>query len=128
MFRVYLAGGMKDGWQDRFMLTLDGVEYFDPRTHGLTDPAAYTEWDLRHVRLADAVVAYMDPANPSGYGLSLEIGYAHALGKRIVFIDAFGADWRGKYFDMHRQLCEVAPSIAHAQAIIQKCKNMRAAT
>lgn len=103
--KVYLAGGMKDGWQDYFLDACPNVQFFDPRKTGLTDPADYTKWDLEHVSKADVVLACMDSTNPSGYGLSVEIGYAKALGKRVIFIDNV-TDWRSRYFDMHRQVAD----------------------
>ena len=110
---VYLAGGMKDGWQDEVIGALRGWVIYDPRAHGLTNPADYTQWDLEHIRAADVVVAYIDSMNPSGYGMSIEIGYAHALGKPIVLIDRL-ADWRGRYWDMARQVCVVVKDTSSA--------------
>jgi nucleoside 2-deoxyribosyltransferase len=121
---VYLAGGMKDGWQDQFTPLVSGVEWIDPRKQPPTeDPAVYTKWDLDGVRRADAVVAYMSPSNPSGYGLALEIGFAHALGRPIIFIDRVQEDWRGRYFDMARQLCIVVPDFETAGLALVALRN-----
>lgn len=106
---------MKSGWQDRFRsLLCDAVEIIDPRSHDLSDPAAYTAWDLDGVRRADILVVYMGPHNPSGFGLSLEAGYGHALGKPIIFVDEMQQDWRGRYFDMLRVISKVVPSLQAA--------------
>ena len=116
MIAVYLAGDMRSGWQDRFKAMLpERVRVIDPRSHGLTDPAAYTEWDLRGVRECQVVVAYMGPHNPSGFGLAIECGYAHALGRKIIFVDEMTVDWRGKYFDMLRQISTVVPTFHDAR-------------
>lgn len=117
--KVYLAGDMKSNWQDRLIPLLPaGVEAIDPRKHGLADPAAYTQWDLDGVARADAVIVYMDPSNPSGYGLSIEAGYARGLGKRIIFVDQMGADWRSKYFEMLRQIAIVVRTFHAAAALV----------
>ena len=101
--KVYLAGGMKGDWQDRLMSLAPSHEYFDPRNSGITNPTPteYTEWDLGHVDKADVVVVYMASDNPSGFGCSVELGYAYGK-KPIIFIDRIADDWRSRYFDMHR--------------------------
>ena len=91
---VYLAGGMKSGWQDRvvsFVERIDGLEedvrLIDPRYHGKQDEAEYTAWDIRGVKYADVVFAYLESDNPSGYGLCTEVAYAAAMRKFIIFVD-----------------------------------------
>lgn len=114
--KVYLAGGMQDGWQDRFSADF---ELLDPRSWQDPDPVVYTARDLAAIRDADAVLAYMDSANPSGYGLSLEVGFAHALGKPVVFVDVIGADWRSRYFGMVRSVSTVVRSIDDALIVLE---------
>lgn len=91
---VYLAGGMKSGWQDRvvdFVERIPGldedVKLIDPRYHGLKDEADYTAWDIRGVKYADVVFAYLEADNPSGFGLCTEVAYGAALRKFIIFVD-----------------------------------------
>jgi len=84
---VYLAGGFQSGWQDKVMKKTLCLEYIDPRIHGLDDEKEYTEWDLSAISKSDVVFAYLEPTNPGGYSLALELGYAKALGKYIIFID-----------------------------------------
>lgn len=103
VFKIYLAGGMKSGWQDEvFEKAPEHWEIFDPRSHGLENPYNYTQWDLAKIKISNAVLAEMGSDNPSGFGMSLEVGYAHALDKPIVFLDRMLVDWRSRYFDMHR--------------------------
>lgn len=109
---VYLAGGLRTGWQDDVV----GVRVLDPRTWQDHDPAVYTARDLAALRGCDAVLAYMDASNPSGFGLSLEVGYAHALGKPIAFVDAMGCDPRARYFAMLREIAQVFTDIGAATA------------
>lgn len=107
MSKIYLAGGLKSNWQDRAAEFLSGCELLDPRTwqetglSGYSHAVKYTESDLSAIRACDVLVAYMDSTNPSGFGLCIEIGYAKALGKTIIFVDLL-EDARSKYFDMAR--------------------------
>jgi hypothetical protein len=84
---VYLAGGMRTGWQDHVRAGCPQLTFFDPRDHALTDPRDYAAWDLNHVRECDLVFAYIAKDNPSGLGLALELGFAKALGKTTVLVD-----------------------------------------
>ena len=100
VFKVYLAGGLASDWQHQIISASSNIEFLDPRTWQHPSPAVYTERDLAAIRMSDAVFAFMSSANPSGYGMSLEIGYAHALKKPIIFCDLLKEDWRRKYFGM----------------------------
>lgn len=113
---IYLAGDMRSGWQDAFAAMLPPqICVKDPSKHGLKVPAEYTKWDLDAVRDSQLVVAYMGPHNPSGYGMALEIGYAHALGRPIIFVDCMGTDWRSEYFGMVRSVAsEIVGSFEEA--------------
>lgn len=88
--RVYLAGGMNESnWQQK---VIDNVGkknfvFYNPREHSLTDSEEYTFWDLFYVKQSDILFAYMQSDNPSGIGLTLEIGYARALDKSIILVD-----------------------------------------
>lgn len=84
---VYLAGGFQSGWQDKIKLAVPQFTYFDPRGHGLGNKVEYTIWDLEAIRRCDWVFAYLESTNPGGFALALEVGYAKALGKRVIFID-----------------------------------------
>lgn len=101
--KIYLAGGMRSGWQDRVTAGAPQHEYIDPRTHGLDDEREYTAWDLAGVRAADLVFACMEADNPSGLGMCVEMGYALGLGKPIVFVDEHG----GRRLGMARQIATV---------------------
>ena len=105
MKTVYLAGGMKSAWQDRVIDCCRGITFLDPRSHGLADEAAYTQWDLDAIRQCDLVLAYMDTVNPSGFGLSLEVGFAYALGKPVWYVCEDSSE-RQRYFGMVRACSE----------------------
>jgi hypothetical protein len=84
---IYLAGGFHSGWQQKVVGAISTVQFKDPRTHGLKDKLAYTLWDLEAIRDCDLVFAYLEASNPGGYALALEVGFANALGKRIIFVN-----------------------------------------
>lgn len=88
--KVYLSGGLNNSdWQGKLIdkVGKEGYVYFNPREHNLEHSKEYTIWDLYYVRNCDIVFAYMQKENPSGYGLTLEVGIAAALGKPIILID-----------------------------------------
>lgn len=86
MNKVYLAGGMKSNWQDIVKRNVDLI-YFDPLNDKCEDKMGvkeYGAWDLHYIKKCDIVFAYMEKDNPSGIGLSGELGFAKALGKTII--------------------------------------------
>lgn len=85
--RIYLAGGMRAGWRDRVSSAAPGHTYLSPTTHGLADPRLYKAWDLAAIRSSDVFFGYFAADNPSGFGLAVELGYAHALGKLTIYAD-----------------------------------------
>lgn len=106
---VYLAGGFHSGWQDRVVDSMPSLKFFDPREHGLEAPSEYSLWDLEAIRQSDVVFAYLEATNPGGYALALEVGYARALGKHIVFVDEKSAveEKGGRYLAMVRTSADV---------------------
>lgn len=122
---IYLAGGMRDGWQDRAISLLSEHEILDPRSWNSLSPTVYTARDLNAILRADCLLVHMASTNPSGLGLSVELGYAYALCKKIVFCDEIQNDWRSRYFDMHRVMASiVCPSIEEAADAINKMKHV----
>lgn len=104
---IYLAGGFKSGWQIQAKRKLSGFAVLDPSEHKLSDPKAYTEWDLDAVRRCDIVLANMEATNPGGYALALEVGFAKALSKRIVLVDQIEDPVVDRYFEMVRQVSNI---------------------
>jgi nucleoside 2-deoxyribosyltransferase len=112
---LYLAGGFRTGWQAGVFERLTNFEIFDPSGHSIADPVEYTEWDLKAIRDCDVVLANMEDSNPGGYALAMEIGFAKALGKKIVFVDQISDPHRKRYFEMVRQASDrVFSSLADA--------------
>lgn len=87
MTRIYLAGGFQTDWQDRLIERYPAVDFEDPRIHGLSDEEDYTEWDLAAIRRSEILFGYFEASNPAGFALALEIGYAKALEKEIIYVD-----------------------------------------
>lgn len=106
MKQIYLAGGFKSGWQDIVISSINNkeVRFIDPRIHGIENSDEYTEWDLNAVKESDILFAFMEASNPGGYALALEIGYAKAIGKTIIFVDDVHAHdpARSRFLDMLR--------------------------
>jgi hypothetical protein len=85
---IYLAGGMDSDWQSQIIEKYRGdFFFFNPRDHQLQKSEEFTVWDLLYLQKADILFAFMEKDNPSGFGLTLEVGFARALGKTIILID-----------------------------------------
>lgn len=94
MNKIYLAGGMKSGWQEKVASWMNKQKFFshpfiiyNPVDHGLAYPKLYTPCDLHHLRGCNIVFAYLEKSNPYGAAMASEIGYAKALGKTVVFVN-----------------------------------------
>ena len=88
--KIYLAGGMnQSNWQGKVIDSVKDKDYifFNPRLHKLDTVKEYTLWDLHYVSKCDLLFAYMQKDNPSGYGLTLEIGYARGLNLPVILVD-----------------------------------------
>ena len=79
---------MKSNWQEKVITALGkNCTFFNPRAHQLESDKEYWVWDIHFVRECDVVFAYMEADNPSGFGLTFEIGLAYALNKTIILVD-----------------------------------------
>lgn len=84
--KVYLAGGIRSNWQEKVTSQVD-ADFFNPRTKEVDKVLTLQEfgtWDLHFIKSCDIVFAYMEKTNPSGIGMSVEIGYAKALNKTVI--------------------------------------------
>lgn len=106
--KVYLAGGMHTEWRSKVKgkFPSDAVKWLDPCGLMLAEAQAYTLWDLASVGVSDVVFAYLEKDNPSGLGMFYEMGFAKALGKKVIFVNeryededthiaGCAADWHG---------------------------------
>lgn len=113
--KVYLSGGLQLNWQEKVINACEGqFIFFNPREHNLDDPNLYTTWDIHFVKHCDILFAYMDEKNPSGYGLTLELGMAYAFGKTIILIDErsnFDPKFKIYFKIVHESASAVLPNL-----------------
>lgn len=119
---IYLAGGFRSKWQELVTLRLaDKYVFLDPSKHEIQNSSEYTKWDLDAITQSDIILAYMEASNPGGYSLALEVGYAKALGKKIIFVDKIESVLIGRYFEMVRQCADqVFSSLVDAVDYLEK--------
>ena len=88
LLKVYLAGSLDSDWQSKVIARFSkDFTFYNPKDHELIDSLEYTTWDLFYLKKSDIIFAFMEKNNPSGFGLTLEIGYAKALGLTIILVD-----------------------------------------
>jgi nucleoside 2-deoxyribosyltransferase len=126
MLKVYLAGGMRGtDWQGQLIREFpEEIYFFNPRTHGLKYSDQYTTWDTTAIEHCDILVAYLSRDNPSGVGMAAEVGYARALGKKIIFcIDSGREDDR--YWDFVKELSDViTPNLLEVRDWLKEMKDI----
>jgi len=107
--KIYLAGGMKSGWQDTVRRSVSHHTYYDPRGHGLVEWPLYSAWDFGMVAACDWVFGYFEDTNPSGFGLCGEMAYGKGLGKRVIFVDETSAvnELRKRHLRLFEWLADV---------------------
>lgn len=88
MKKVYLSGGLRSNWQQKVIDSMD-AEWLDPRTlmDMMPNLQGIADIELAWIDECDMVFAYLEYNNPSGLGLSAEIGYARAINKPVVLVD-----------------------------------------
>ena len=102
---------MNSGWQKKVKEKLDGngeIELIDPGEHHIESAVEYTEVDLLHVKSSNIVFAYMEISNPGGFAMAFELGFARALGKKVIFCEepGFSNDQRTKYLELLRNAAD----------------------
>ena len=86
---IYLAGGMRSGWQDKVIEACKGLrfDFRDPRNNNTKELIEYAVIDLHHIKMSDVIFAYIEKDNPSGAGACVECGYAKGLGKTVIVVN-----------------------------------------
>ena len=93
LLKVYLAGSLDSDWQSNVITRFkDNFIFYNPKDHNLNSSLEYTTWDLFYLKKSDIIFAFMEKNNPSGFGLTLEIGYAKALSLTIILVDEKSLD------------------------------------
>jgi nucleoside 2-deoxyribosyltransferase len=84
--KIYLAGGLRSGWQDTLKGLYPQFEFISPldKDDKSMNVYEYGNWDLHYIKQCDLVFAYMEKTNPSGIGLSCELGFAYGIGKTVI--------------------------------------------
>jgi nucleoside 2-deoxyribosyltransferase len=110
MVKVYLAGGMRSGWQN-LVKSQTNLSFFDPRNKETNTFLSINEigtCDLFYIQQSDIVLAYMEATNPSGIGLAAELGYAKGLGKTVILcIEPNNHHIKDKYLGFLRSVSHV---------------------
>lgn len=105
---VYLAGGFNSDWRDKVKLCTN-VEFIDPKEKEVKKEFQWFEygcWDLHYIKQTDISFVYMERTNPSGFGLSVEIGYAKAMGKTVILVLENGHE-KDKYLQFLKTVADV---------------------
>jgi len=102
---VYLAGGFNSDWRDKVKFCTN-VEFKNPKEKPSMQWSEYGCWDLHYIRHTDICFVYMERTNPSGIGLSVEIGYAKALGKTVILVLETGHE-KDKYLLFLKAVADV---------------------
>jgi len=92
---VYLAGGLRSGWQDEVIEACPDVEFLNPRDAYLEakesgepeDPKDYVRRDVEWLRKCDVVFLFQESDLPETANCSWELGYAKALGKLCIYVN-----------------------------------------
>ncbi len=82
--KIYLAGGWED-WRDVIIKRLDGAVWLDPRIAIKSDN--WFELETEMIRECDALIAWVVKDNPSGFGMTFEMGMAYGLNKPYILIN-----------------------------------------
>lgn len=111
MPKIYLAGGIRSNWQEKVTSRID-AEFYNPRTKEVDKVLTLTEfgtWDLHYIRQCDIVFAYMEKNNPSGIGMSVEIGFAKGLGKTVILcLEENNEFIKDKYLEFMKKASDIA--------------------
>jgi len=89
---VYLAGGMKSGWQDKVKeachdLIIEGVvSFFDPRDNP-KEPEKYRLIDKEKWEEADIIFGYAESSNPALFAMCIELTGGFYNKARTIFVD-----------------------------------------
>lgn len=89
---VYLAGGMKSGWQDKVITAFEDliregvVAFFDPRKNP-KEPEKYRPIDKENWEQADIVFGYAESSNPALFAMCIEITGGFYNKARTIFVD-----------------------------------------
>lgn len=101
--QVYLAGGMHQNWRERIIDEVPEHSFIDPSDCPYKTEFGGLTWKLDRLYSSHLCLVYMDKANPSGYDLNFEAGFAEGHAITIWFVcDLEPEDPRYNYFGIIR--------------------------
>lgn len=80
--KIYLAGGW--GKFRSIVMNDTNAEWLNPET--MTDRTNWFELETDAVKNSDGLIAWFEQGNPSGFGMTYEMGIAFALNKPYLLI------------------------------------------
>ena len=80
--KIYLAGGW--GKFRSIVMNDTNADWLNPET--MTDRTNWFESETEAVKECDGLIAWFEKGNPSGFGMTYEIGIAFALNKPYLLI------------------------------------------
>lgn len=105
---VYLTGGFRGDWHQQVIEQCPQFTFQQSVKYGVYDASKYILKELEMIKSSDVIFVYLESGSRDSHSLSLEIGYAKALGKSIILVDEkssinfeFWQDW-----DMCRYACD----------------------
>lgn len=108
--KIYLAGGIRSNWQEKVISNVI-ADFFNPRTKEIERKMVLTEfgtWDLHYIKQCDIVFGFMEKDNPSGIGMSVELGYAKGLGKTVILVlEKENQHIKDKYLEFMTKVADV---------------------
>lgn len=117
--KVYLSGGFKTGWQEEvtgeILRLRPDAEIADPRENRFHDPAYYSKWNMKNIADCDLLFAYMEHDNPGIANVAFEIGFAAALGKKIILINEKGQ----RFAELMHQVSDTFGDVASALSALR---------
>ena len=115
---IFLAGDIKGEWQADAVAAIHemrpDVEIYDPREHLAHDPKVYTKRDLTAIVDCDMVIAVIEQDHFRYAGIVFLVGFAVALGKKVLLVNERGAQIA---HNMH-QMCDVYPDVGGVYAAL----------
>lgn len=112
---VYLAGGMRTGWQEDVKRDLKKlhdaglVRWSDPRENDTRDPKEYEPLDMMRVETADIIFGYAEDGNPGLYALCVELAFGKAKGAKTLLVNLLKEETdpkRKRYFSFTGVVCD----------------------
>ena len=82
MTKVYLAGGWSD-WREKFTSELT-AEWLNPVLY--TNEKDWFKLETNAISDCDCMIAFFGDNNPSGFGMTFEMGMAFALKKPYILV------------------------------------------